>query len=89
MRKEIAKQLPPVGPRLCPIAANPSAMAFAVGPNATDDWTKPLAWIDAAAAKEAASRARPARATAGLRNAWDKAEVELLAAELDALSPAK
>jgi hypothetical protein len=26
-------------------------MAFAVGPNATDDWTKPLAWIDHALAQ--------------------------------------
>ena len=42
----IAKQLPPVGPKLSPAEANNAAMAFALGPNASDDWTKPLAWID-------------------------------------------
>jgi len=47
----IAKRLPPVGPELSPIEAYLAAMAFDVGPNATDDWTKPLAWIDHALAR--------------------------------------
>jgi len=47
----IAKQLPPVGPKLSPADANQAALAFALGPNATDDWTKPLAWIDHALAR--------------------------------------
>jgi serine/threonine protein kinase/WD40 repeat protein/tetratricopeptide (TPR) repeat protein len=46
----IAKRLPPVGPKLSPGEANSAAMAFAVGPNATDDGTKPLSWIDHALA---------------------------------------
>jgi WD40 repeat protein/Flp pilus assembly protein TadD len=47
----IAQRLPPVGPRLKPAEANDAAMAFAVGPAATDDWTIPLAWIDHALAR--------------------------------------
>src|SRR5262249_51805481 len=42
----IAERLPPVGPKLNLMEANNAAMAFAVGPGATDDWTKPLGWID-------------------------------------------
>jgi tetratricopeptide (TPR) repeat protein len=42
----IARRLPPVGPALAPMEAYLAAMAFTVGPNATDDWAKPLAWID-------------------------------------------
>ena len=159
----ITKHLPAVGPKLSPGEANNAAMAFAVGPKATDDWTKPLAWIDHAlalltaaekanpnkkeelrrvrhtflntrgavlfrvgrfeeaakvlkegmglhpdggefhdwlflalaehrlgnadAAKEAAAKARAAKAGAKPRMVWDKAELELLAAELDAALP--
>src|SRR5205823_7687580 len=58
----IAKQLPPVGSMLSPSDANSAAMAFAVGPNATDDWTKPLAWIDHALVRLAAfEKANPDR----------------------------
>jgi predicted Zn-dependent protease len=42
----IGKQVPPVGPGLSPYEAVNAALAFSAGPNATDDWTKPLAWID-------------------------------------------
>jgi WD40 repeat protein/tetratricopeptide (TPR) repeat protein len=42
----IADQLPPDGPKLSPGEANLAALAFTRGPNATDDWVKPLAWID-------------------------------------------
>jgi eukaryotic-like serine/threonine-protein kinase len=42
----IAKRLPPLGPMFSPFEGNLAATAFVVGPNATDDWTKPLAWID-------------------------------------------
>src|SRR5262249_60397967 len=50
----IAKQLPPVGPKLSPDQANNAAMAFALGPNSADDWARPLAWIDHALAALAA-----------------------------------
>jgi WD40 repeat protein/Flp pilus assembly protein TadD len=50
----IAKQLPPVGPKLSLDEANNAAMAFALGPSADDDWAKPLAWIDHALAALAA-----------------------------------
>ena len=50
----IATRLPPVSPKLAPVEANTAAMAFALGPKATDDWTKPLAWIDHALAVLAA-----------------------------------
>jgi serine/threonine protein kinase/WD40 repeat protein/tetratricopeptide (TPR) repeat protein len=156
----IAKQLPPVGPKLFAVEAYIAATAYTVGPNATNDWTKPLAWIDHAvarllafekanpdkkdalrgerhaflctrgavqfragrfeeaakvlregmrfhpdggafndwvflamaehrlghvdAAKKAAARARALRAKSRAGSVWDKAEVELLAGELDA-----
>jgi WD40 repeat protein len=66
----IAKQLAPVGPKLTPEEANNAAMAFALGPNATDDWKKPLAWIDHALAVLAAfEKANPAKKDE-LRGAW-------------------
>lgn len=35
-------------------------MAFALGPDATDDWTRPLAWIDHALARlDEAEKAKP------------------------------
>jgi predicted Zn-dependent protease len=159
----IAKQLPPVGPKLSPGEANNAAAAFALGPKATDDWSKPLAWIDhalgqlasdekanpdqkdqlrrarhvflntrggvlfragrfeesakvlrdgmsfhpdgggghdwtllalaehglgrAAAAKEAAAKARAICAKSKPGTVWDSAEVELLTAELNAVLP--
>jgi tetratricopeptide (TPR) repeat protein len=159
----IATRLPPVGPTLNPTEANNAAMAFALGPNATDDWTRPLAWIEhaldrlaaadqarpdkpdetrrvrhtflntrgavlfragrfeeaakvlregmilhpaggefhdwlflalaehrlghAAAAGQAAAKARAPRAAFNPRAVWDRAEVELLTAELDAALP--
>jgi len=56
----IAKRLPPVGPKLSPAEANNAAAAFTLGPNATDDWTKPLAWMDHALARlDAAEKANP------------------------------
>jgi serine/threonine protein kinase/WD40 repeat protein/tetratricopeptide (TPR) repeat protein len=42
----VANKVPPVGPKLSPDEANNAAMTFALGPNATDDWTKPIAWLD-------------------------------------------
>ena len=36
----IAKRLPPVGPKLSAGEANNAATAFALGPNATDDWAE-------------------------------------------------
>jgi tetratricopeptide (TPR) repeat protein len=159
----IASRLPPDGPKLSPSEANNAAMGFAVGPNATDDWSRPLAWIDhglallaqiektdppekeqirrarhaylntrgavlyragrfedavrvlregmslhpnggefhdwlflalaehrldhANAAKQAAIKARAAKAGPRPRTVWEKAEIELLAAELDAALP--
>jgi serine/threonine protein kinase/WD40 repeat protein/Flp pilus assembly protein TadD len=56
----IAERLPPVGPKLPAGEANAAAMAFALGPNATGDWTKPVAWIDHALARlAAAEKANP------------------------------
>jgi serine/threonine protein kinase/WD40 repeat protein/Flp pilus assembly protein TadD len=159
----IAKQLRPVGPNLSVGEAVNAAMAFTLGPNATDDWTKPLAWSDHAlarllafekanpdkkdalrrekqlflstrgavlfragrfeeavkvlgeamtyhaqggdfdnwvvlalaehrlghtdAAKEAAAKARAAQTGSKPNTVWDRAEVELLAAELGAALP--
>lgn len=159
----IAKQVPPGGPMLDPSEANNAAAAFTLGPNGTDDWTKPLAWMDHAldrlaaletanpgmkdvhlrmrhtylntrgallfragrfedavktlregmrphpdggefhdwlflalaehrlghadAAKEAASKTRALQAKLNPRAVWDTAEVELLAAELNAALP--
>ncbi len=51
----IAGQLPPVGPKLSAGEANNAAMIFALGPGATDDWTKPLAWIEHALGRLTAS----------------------------------
>jgi tetratricopeptide (TPR) repeat protein len=57
----IALQLPPVGPKLSPHEASTAAMACALGPSATDDWTRPLAWIDHALARlDAAEKAKSA-----------------------------
>jgi tetratricopeptide (TPR) repeat protein len=42
----IAAQVPPVGPQLSGSVAYDAAMVFTPGPNATADWTQPLAWID-------------------------------------------
>jgi serine/threonine protein kinase/WD40 repeat protein/tetratricopeptide (TPR) repeat protein len=157
---QIEKQLAPAGPTLFAYEANTAASAFTVGPNATDEWAKPLAWIDHAMARidafemknpdkkeslrgerhaflitrgavlfrarrfeesvkalregisfhpdgggfrdwlflalaenrlghaqnanEAAAKARAAKASAKPDSVWDRAEVELLAAELDA-----
>ncbi len=56
----VAKQLPPVGPKLSPGEANSAAMIFAFGPDAADAWTAPLAWIDHALARlVAAEKANP------------------------------
>jgi WD40 repeat protein/tetratricopeptide (TPR) repeat protein len=51
----IAAQMPPVGPGLSPSQANNAAWAFALGPTATDDWTRPLGWMDHALARLAAA----------------------------------
>jgi WD40 repeat protein/tetratricopeptide (TPR) repeat protein len=159
----IGKQVPPLGPKLTGGVAYDAATVFTLGPNATADWTRPLAWIDhalarlrayekanphrkdfirrewhlflrtrgalllragrlaeavkvqrlaltyhseggdfhnwlflalaehrlghAGAARKAAARARAARAGPGSGSVWDRAEVELLAAELDAALP--
>jgi hypothetical protein len=161
---EIARSLAPVGPALFAYEANSAASAFTIGPNGTDDWTKPLAWMDHAlarldaiekanpnrkdslrrerhiyqitrgavlyragrfeesakvlregitlhaeggdyrdwvflalseqmlghgdAAKVAATTARATKAKTRLDTVWDKGEIELLAAELDAALPA-
>jgi WD40 repeat protein/tetratricopeptide (TPR) repeat protein len=47
----IGTQVPPVGPQLSGGVAYDAAVVFTLGPNATDDWTKPLAWIDHALAR--------------------------------------
>jgi WD40 repeat protein/Flp pilus assembly protein TadD len=56
----IANRLPPLGPELSPLEAHIAASAFAIGPNATDDWTKPLEWTEHALARlDAAEKANP------------------------------
>lgn len=58
----IADRLPPVGPKLSAEEANNAASAFTLGPGATDDWAKPLAWIDHALARlDAAEKANPGK----------------------------
>ncbi len=157
---EVGQRTPPIGPKLSRHEARRAAMVFALQANATDDWSKPIAWIDHAlvglsaenwktpeliglvrqirhlylntrgallyragrceeavktlreamtyhsdgggfhdwaflalteqklghadAAKEAAAKARAAQPKTKIITVWDKAEVELLAAELDA-----
>lgn len=66
----MAKRLPKPGPMLSPIEANNAAMAFAVGPNATDDWTKPLAWIDFALANLGDFEKTNPEAKTQLRQVW-------------------
>ncbi len=51
---EFAGRVPPVGPGLSGSQANNAAWAFALGPTATDDWTRPLGWMDHALARLAA-----------------------------------
>jgi serine/threonine protein kinase/WD40 repeat protein/tetratricopeptide (TPR) repeat protein len=66
----IAKQIPPVGPQLTGGVAYDAAMVFTLGPKATDDWTKPLAWIDHALARlRAYEKANPHRKD-GLHREW-------------------
>src|SRR5262249_24749129 len=58
----LAKQLPPVGPKLSPQEANTAAMACALGPSPTADCTNLLAWIDHALARlDAQEKANPGR----------------------------
>jgi hypothetical protein len=65
----IAKRLSPLDPKLSPREVKTAALAFALGPKATDDWTKPLAWIDHALARLAEiEKANPA-AKAQIRQA--------------------
>jgi WD40 repeat protein/tetratricopeptide (TPR) repeat protein len=47
----VGKLVPPVGPQLSGGMAYDAAMVFTLGPKATEDWTKPLAWIDHALAR--------------------------------------
>ena len=57
---EFAGRVPPVGPGLSGSQANNAAWAFAVGPKATDDWTRPLGWLDHALIRlTAAEKANP------------------------------
>jgi Flp pilus assembly protein TadD len=57
---EIAEQLPPVGPKLVVADAYLAAKALSIGPNAAEDWTKPLAWIDHALSRlQAFEKANP------------------------------
>jgi serine/threonine protein kinase/WD40 repeat protein/tetratricopeptide (TPR) repeat protein len=42
----IADQLPPIGPNLARTEARFASMALALNASATDEWSKPLAWID-------------------------------------------
>jgi hypothetical protein len=63
-----------------------AVMAFAHGPSATEDWLF-LALAEHALGrptKAAAARARAARPAPTTGTAWERAEVELLAVELDA-----
>jgi serine/threonine protein kinase/WD40 repeat protein/Flp pilus assembly protein TadD len=68
------------------------AMTFHTDGGAFHDWAI-LALVEqklghADSAKEAAAKARAARAKTKITTVWDKAEVEMLAAELDAALPA-
>jgi tetratricopeptide (TPR) repeat protein len=64
-----AKLVPPVGPKLNPVEANNAAAAFTIGPAATDDWAKPLAWIEhAVGVLVAAEKANPGKKDAYRRN---------------------
>jgi tetratricopeptide (TPR) repeat protein len=68
----LARGLPPVGPELLPRETRHAAGAFALDPSATEDWAKPVAWIEHAltglaerekaipATKDTARQARPA-----------------------------
>ena len=56
----IAQQVPPVGPKLATADVHAAATAFTLGPDATADWTKPLAWMDYALARlDAVEKAKP------------------------------
>jgi serine/threonine protein kinase/WD40 repeat protein/tetratricopeptide (TPR) repeat protein len=66
----ITAQMPPVGPQLGGGPAYDAAMVFASGPDATADWTKPLAWIDHCLARlRTYEQAHPDRKD-GLRREW-------------------
>jgi Flp pilus assembly protein TadD len=51
---DISKQISPIGPSLARTEARFAATAFALHASATDDWSKPIAWIDHALAALAA-----------------------------------
>jgi serine/threonine protein kinase/WD40 repeat protein/Flp pilus assembly protein TadD len=56
----IARRLPPVGPKLVPVEASSAARAFVLRRDATDDWARPLAWIDhALALVDVVEKAKP------------------------------
>jgi serine/threonine protein kinase/WD40 repeat protein/tetratricopeptide (TPR) repeat protein len=58
----VGAQVPPVGPQLSGGVAYDAATLFIPGPNATDDWTKPLAWMDHCLARlRAYEKANPDR----------------------------
>jgi tetratricopeptide (TPR) repeat protein len=58
---EMAKRLPKGDPKMSHHESNSAARAATLGPNATDDWTRALAWTDHALARLAEiEKARPA-----------------------------
>jgi tetratricopeptide (TPR) repeat protein len=66
----IRAQVPPVGPQLMGGVAYDAALVFTLGPNATDNWAQPLAWIDHRLARlEAYEKAHPDQKD-GLRPEW-------------------
>lgn len=59
---DIVKKLQASNARVSPADANNAAMVFALGHNATDDWARPLAWIDEALARlDELANANPAQ----------------------------
>jgi serine/threonine protein kinase/WD40 repeat protein/tetratricopeptide (TPR) repeat protein len=66
----IGPQVPPIGPQLTGGVAYDAAMVFILGPDATDDWSQPLAWIDHCLARLGEyEKAHPDRKD-GLRREW-------------------
>jgi serine/threonine protein kinase/WD40 repeat protein/tetratricopeptide (TPR) repeat protein len=63
----VTTQRPPVHPQFLALEANNAARIFAYGPDATDDWKKPLDWTDHAMAWLATVEKNPKADKAQLR----------------------